>query len=110
MRVTWFHLVHVILFVGTAFLLVPRIGMIGYGWAELCTLVSYIVLHSYVAKEIGTPNYTTALIWFTLSISVLLIGTLESPLRYFSVLLFLLPLISTKERKNLWGYYQILRS
>ncbi|BAY87512.1 hypothetical protein NIES267_70340 [Calothrix parasitica NIES-267] len=110
MRVTWFNLVHVILFVGTAFLFVPRIGMIGYGWAELCTLVSYIVLHSYVSKEIGTPNYTTAFIWFTLSISVLIIGTLESPLRYFSVLLLLLPLISTKERKNLWGYYQILRS
>ncbi|AFY58049.1 membrane protein involved in the export of O-antigen and teichoic acid [Rivularia sp. PCC 7116] len=110
MRVTWFNLVHVILFIGAAFLLVPKMGMIGYGWAEICTLSSYIILHLYVSKAIGMPNYTTAFIWFTLSISVLIIGTLESPLRYFSVFLLLLPLISTKERKNLWGYYQILRS
>ncbi len=110
MRVTWFNLVHVILFLGAAFVLVPQIGMIGYGWAEICTLVSYVVLHLYVSQEIGTPNYITAFIWCTLSVTVLIIGTLESPLRYFSALLFFLPLISTKERKNLWGYYQILRS
>ncbi len=110
MLVTWFNLVHVVIFGGTALLLVPRMGIIGYGWAEICTLVSYIVLHIYVTKEIGKPNYITAFIWFTLSVTVLLISTLDSPLRYFSVLLLMLPLISAKERKNLWGYYQILRS
>ncbi|MGB3651782.1 MAG: oligosaccharide flippase family protein [Rivularia sp. (in: cyanobacteria)] len=110
MLVTWFNLVHVVIFGGTALLLVPRMGIIGYGWAEICTLVSYIVLHIYVSKEIGKPNYITAFIWFTLSVAVLLISTLDSPLRYFSVLLLMLPLISAKERKNLWGYYQILRS
>ena len=110
MRVTWFNLVHVAVFGITALLLVPRIGMVGYGWAEVSTLASYILLHLYISKEVGRPNYITAFIWFTLSVTVLLIGTLESPLRYFSVLLLVLPLISTKERKNLWGYYQILRS
>lgn len=110
MAVTWFNLIHVAIFGVTALLLVPSMGMIGYGWAEVCTLVSYIVLHLYVSQEVGKPNYMTAFIWFCLSVSVLLIGTFASPLRYFSVFLLILPLISTKERKNLWGYYQILRS
>lgn len=111
MYVTWFNLVHVVIFGVTAFLTVPRIGFIGYGWAEVSTLISYIVLHLYITKEIGTPNYISAFIWFTLSVTVLLIGSIfESPLRYLSVLFLILPLISTKERKNLWGYYQILKS
>lgn len=110
MQVAWFHLVNVAILAGTALLLVPRIGIVGYGWAEVCTLFSYILLHLYVSKEIGRPNYTTAFIWFSLSVTVLFLGTIESPLRYFSVLLLILPLISTKERNNLWGYYQILRS
>ncbi len=48
MRVTWFNLFHVALFGISALLLVPPMGMIGYGWAEVCTLVSYIVLHLYI--------------------------------------------------------------
>ncbi len=110
MQVAWFHLINVAILGGTALLLVPRIGIVGYGWAEVCTLFSYIALHLYVSKELGRPNYITPFIWFTLSVTVLFLGTVESPLRYFSLLLLMLPLISTKERKNLWGYYQILRS
>lgn len=110
MAVTWFNLIHVAIFGVTALLLVPRMGIIGYGWAEVCTLFSYIVLHLYVSKQVGKPNYITAFIWFSLSVIVLLIGTIASPLRYFSIFLLMLPLISTKERNNLWGYYQILKS
>lgn len=110
LEVTWFHVAHVALFASSAFLLIPRLGIIGYGWAEIAALASYIVIHIYLAKEIGSPNYTVALSWFTISIAVLILSTVNEVVRYSSFVLLLLPLLSTKERKSLIGYYQLLRS
>jgi PST family polysaccharide transporter len=110
LEVTWFHAAHIALFAGGAFLLVPYLGMIGYGWAEIAALASYIVIHIYTAKEIGSPNYTVALGWFTISIAVLILSTVNEAVRYLSFVLLLLPLLSTKERNSLIGYFQILKS
>lgn len=110
LEVTWFHAAHIALFAGGAFLLVPYLGMIGYGWAEIAALASYIVIHIYIAKEIGSPNYTVALGWFTISIAVLILSTFNEAVRYLSFVLLLLPLLSTKERNSLIGYFQILKS
>ncbi|MBM4273383.1 MAG: polysaccharide biosynthesis protein [Deltaproteobacteria bacterium] len=63
-EVTVFHLAHVILFAGGAFLLVPWVGLVGYGWAEVAALISYSVLHLYVIKEIGDIGYLRSTIWF----------------------------------------------
>lgn len=54
-----FHLVHVALLVGTAFLWVPQYGLVGFGWAELATIASYVVLHLLLVQNISPPNY-----WF----------------------------------------------
>ncbi|BAZ22454.1 hypothetical protein NIES4073_33370 [Kalymmatonema gypsitolerans NIES-4073] len=110
LEVTWFHAAHIALFGGGAFLLVPYLGMMGYGWAEIAALASYIVIHIYTAKEIGSPNYTVALGWFTISVAVLILSTVNEVVRYSSFVLLLLPLLSTKERNSLIGYFQILRS
>lgn len=110
LEVTWFHAAHIALFAGGAFLLVPYLGMMGYGWAEIAALASYIVIHIYIAKEIGSPNYTVALGWFTISIAVLILSTVNEAVRYLSFVLLLLPLLSTKERNSLIGYFQILKS
>lgn len=110
LEVTWFHAAHIALFAGGAFLLVPYLGMMGYGWAEIAALASYIVIHIYTAKEIGSPNYTVALGWFTISIAVLILSTVNEVVRYSSFVLLLLPLLSTKERNSLIGYFQILKS
>lgn len=110
LEVTWFHAAHIALFAGGAFLLVPYLGMIGYGWAEIAALASYIVIHIYTAKEIGSPNYIVALGWFTISIAVLILSTFNEAVRYLSFVLLLLPLLSTKERNSLIGYFQILKS
>ncbi|MBW4504117.1 MAG: oligosaccharide flippase family protein [Scytonema hyalinum WJT4-NPBG1] len=110
LEVTWFHAAHIALFAGGAFLLVPYLGMMGYGWAEIAALASYIVIHIYIAKEIGSPNYTVALGWFTISIAVLILSTFNEAVRYLSFVLLLLPLLSTKERNSLIGYFQILKS
>lgn len=110
LEVTWFHIAHVGLFAGSAFLLIPHLGIMGYGWAEIVALVSYIVIHIYTAKEIGSPNYTVALGWFTISIAVLILSTVNEVVRYSSLALLVLPLFSTKERNSLIGYFQLLRS
>jgi O-antigen/teichoic acid export membrane protein len=63
-KVMIFHLVHISLFAGSALWLVPRVGMLGYGWAEVLALVSYGVIYLHVAKEVGRPNYQLVSIWF----------------------------------------------
>lgn len=110
LEVAWFHAAHIALFAGGAFLLVPYLGIMGYGWAEIAALASYIVIHIYTAKDIGSPNYTVAFGWFTISVAVLILSTVNEVVRYSSFVLLLLPLLSTKERNNLIGYFQILKS
>jgi PST family polysaccharide transporter len=63
-EVTAFHIVHMVLFAGAAFLLVPRLGLVGYGWAEVVTLASYVVIHFYLVRNIGNPDYRLAGLWW----------------------------------------------
>jgi len=65
-RVAIFHLVHMVLFGGSALLLVPRLGLEGYGWAEVVALPSYILVHWFIVY-VGKPGYVRAGIWFTAS-------------------------------------------
>jgi len=62
-EVAFFHLIHIILFVGGALILVPRLGIIGYGLGEVIALLSYFFIHFKVVKLIGTPDYLLAGIW-----------------------------------------------
>lgn len=63
--VALFHAAHIVLFAGSALVLVPRLGMVGYGWAEMVALLSYAVVHARVARRIGAPDYAVAwLCWF----------------------------------------------
>jgi O-antigen/teichoic acid export membrane protein len=62
-EVATFHVLHVVLFAGAALLLVPRVGLIGYGLAELAALVSYAVLHYQLAVRVGRPEYRAGMLW-----------------------------------------------
>ncbi len=62
-QVTAFHIVHVCVFAGAAFLLVPHFGLAGYGWADAATLVSYGLIHGYLTQAIGSPDYRIGLLW-----------------------------------------------
>ncbi len=55
-----FELVYVGMLVGAALFVVPRIGWLGYGWAELLATPSYAILHMYLARDIGSPSYRFA--------------------------------------------------
>lgn len=62
-QVALFHILHIILFAGGACLLVPRFGLLGYGWAEVATLLGYGLIHFYVVQAIGNPDYRIAFFW-----------------------------------------------
>lgn len=108
MQVTVFHLVHIGLFAGSAALLVPHLGFVGYGWAELVALLSYPVLHSYFARQVESPSYSVAALWFLTTSCVLAVSTLKPPFLYLGFALLLLPWLFAKERASMIGYARVL--
>jgi O-antigen/teichoic acid export membrane protein len=63
-QVALYHLVHVGAFAGMATVLVPRLGMVGYGWAEVAGFMGYVVLHLYLVRAVGIPRYRLAVVWW----------------------------------------------
>lgn len=57
-----FNLIHIALFAGAALLLIPRIGLQGYGLAEAVALGSYPVLHLYIV-QLFAVGYRRAWLW-----------------------------------------------
>jgi PST family polysaccharide transporter len=62
--VSWFHIVHIVLFAGAAWFAVDRFGIIGYGYAEMVALLSYPVIHRSVQKAVGSPAYGISALWW----------------------------------------------
>jgi PST family polysaccharide transporter len=108
LHIVYFHTLHVILFFGSAALLVPRFGYIGYGWAEIIAFASYYLLHRYLRLSVGSPNYARALLWFLVwSIGIIASATPDK-LRIAVLLLLPLPLLIPRERASLEGYVRLL--
>ena len=53
---------HLVLLAAAAVLLVPRLGLAGYGWGELVSLVSYAARHRGVRRRVGV-SYRGVLPW-----------------------------------------------
>lgn len=87
-QVSLFHLVHILLFVGGAFLLVPRLGLVGYGWAEVIALLSYAVIH-YFTRKVALLNYTIAGSW-TIAFGIALFEPILGPIALLGVALILI--------------------
>lgn len=60
-EVTLYNTVQVVILAGATMVLVPRMGLAGYGVAEIASLASFVVLHAYTARAIGVPAYARAL-------------------------------------------------
>jgi len=63
LNVFLFHALHVALFAGTALVLIPKLGLVAYGWAEFATLPAYALLHNLVARCAGPPRYGLLAVW-----------------------------------------------
>jgi O-antigen/teichoic acid export membrane protein len=59
-----YNAVSVSIFAITAYLAVPRVGILGYGYAELATIPVYFLLHTVLARIIGSPSYKVAALWW----------------------------------------------
>jgi O-antigen/teichoic acid export membrane protein len=108
--VAWFHIVQIILFAGGTIVFVPRIGFVGYGWAEVLGLLSYLTIHSFLAQAVGRPSYAAPAIWYVSAICAIVAGTLGFPLLYFGFLILFAPLLFSAERSVLAGYARLLLS
>ena len=108
LQVTVFHAVHIVLFAGSAAILVPHIGFLGYGWAELAALLSYPVLHSYLARQIESPSYKVAALWFATTSCVLALSCMRPPVAYLGFVVLALPWLFPKERASMLGYAKVL--
>lgn len=61
-QVGLFHLVHIVLFAAAGLLFIPRLGLVGYGVAELVACLSYAVLHSQL-RRLFSVSYRAVLPW-----------------------------------------------
>ena len=77
-EVTKAYSVYIVLLWVGCLLLLPTLGLWGYGLAELLTIFSNILLHRSLARMYGTPKYTAA-IWLTLAAMIPIFGSLVSP-------------------------------
>lgn len=101
-----FGLVHLGLFGGSALLLVPHLGMIGYGWAEVVALPSYFLLHRAVAKRIGKPDYLIVAVWW-LAFGI----AMFEPFAGWPLLTgLLLILVWPRSIRQIWGYARDIRT
>lgn len=58
-------IIHILLFAGTAWFAVRHFGAIGYGYAELATLPSYLLMHWLIARILGSPDYRLTILWWS---------------------------------------------
>lgn len=64
-RISVYHAAHSVLLLGASLVLVPRYGLIGYGYAELVNLASFGVLHVITTRVVGSLSYERmAPLWF----------------------------------------------
>jgi O-antigen/teichoic acid export membrane protein len=95
-RRTWqvgaFHLVNVALLAGTALVFVPRVGVIGYAYAEVAALLSYVVLHAYTRTYVARLSYgAPALAWLAFALALALPGNVVAGALLVGAVLLLKP-------------------
>jgi PST family polysaccharide transporter len=58
------HLVHLSLFALAAAVLVPRVGLIGYGFGEIAGTGAYVLLHLIFSRVVQRPDYRVVGVWW----------------------------------------------
>ena len=86
---TVFHLAHVVTLWAVAALLIPVFGLGGYCAAEIAATWPYVLLHFYLKRELGSPDYRLPLVIAGASAAVLFSTPWVSPVAGFSMSLLL---------------------
>jgi O-antigen/teichoic acid export membrane protein len=108
LQVLHFHVLHVVVFAGSAALLVPRYGYLGYGWAEVAAFPLYLLLHLHVRSAVNSPDYRPALLWVLVCAIVIVASQAPNYLRLTILLLLPAPLLISNERNAIDVYRRML--
>ena len=101
--VSWFHVVHIVLFAGAAWVLVGRFGIVGYGYAEAAALLSYPVIHRSVRLAIGSPSYRISALWW----AGIAVGLFWRQLGYWDLAVPVIALLCPPSLRQLKVYFQM---
>lgn len=75
--VTKAYSIHVVLLVFATLVLLPRMGIVGYGWAELVACAAYAAIHAGLARTV-TLSYRRLLPWMTAFAAGLLVSAISN--------------------------------
>ncbi|MDR3423653.1 MAG: oligosaccharide flippase family protein [Alphaproteobacteria bacterium] len=103
--VALFHIAHVTLFAVTAWFAIEKFGVIGYGWAEVGALASYVVIHLSMARLTGSPDYKVSGIWWAAAT----IGLFWQQLGLWTAVVPFLGLLWPASLRQLKYYFTMLR-
>ncbi len=98
--VSAFNLTHALCFLAGASLLVPSLGLAGYGLAEFIALPPYLFLVYGMAKYIGKPDYRVTFLWLV-GFSFALFAPVVSGWLYLVALPFFLNPLSIRTVRTL---------
>ena len=102
-----FNMINVGLLASGALLLVPRFGLIGYGWAEVLSLSYLVFVHLYLAR-IFSPNYARARPWllaFAPPLFFPLVGSTGGLVLYVFPLLLIFSSVARTQMQEYWAYF-----
>lgn len=97
LELTCFRLLYLVLFAGSAMLLVPYLGLTGYGWAEVIPLPIWILFMFWFQGHISKPISTQAVVWF-IAWAIPLFSWQLGPWTWLSIIV---PLIWSPTRREL---------
>jgi PST family polysaccharide transporter len=106
--VTYFHLVMIVVFFGSASLLVPRYGLVGYGLSEVAAFSSYWVVHR-AARRVTRVSYRSVVPWLAAFGPPLFAPLVPGLWRAVLCLSLLLIVLSPARRRELLGYVRYIR-
>jgi O-antigen/teichoic acid export membrane protein len=103
-HVAAFYATHLALFAVGSAVLLPLLGVIGYGWGEVVALAGYYMLHIQVRRAIGSPKYDLAFVWLGMFAAMLFWQSLG----WLSVLAALVALLWPGTVRELKKYFSSL--
>jgi O-antigen/teichoic acid export membrane protein len=101
--VSWFHIIHVVVFATACWIFVDRYGIIGYGYGEMVALLTYPVLHFFVRKAVGSPDYGISAFWG----ASLAIGLFWQDLGLWAAVVPVVALLCPPSIKHLVAFYRM---
>ena len=103
-----FHAAHVALFATANLVLVPWLGLIGFGIAEIVAFLAYAISHWYVRK-LFRPSYRRVLPWLLAFIPGLFALTVPRPWGLILCVPALVVLLAPRQRNQLKEYTSYFR-